>query len=230
MIRPGAPPAISGMPSRPTSRPSVERGARFLRPRPRPAVPRRAEHPALRPAGRRCRAEARHVLHDRADGEPRQPAVKVLSDGWTAVTRDNSLSAQCEHSVGVTDTGYEVFTLSPKGYTRPTYPVGRRAPAPRARRLQNALIRSCLAALPRRRGGTIATSRSIPWTQKPMDAKKRESEREPAAALPHYHGHRERLRERFRPSAPMRSRTTSCWKRCYSARCRGATSSRSPRR
>ncbi len=45
--------------------------------------------------------------------------VKLLADGWTAVTRDKSLSAQCEHSVGVTETGYEVFTLSPKGLFRP---------------------------------------------------------------------------------------------------------------
>jgi len=43
-----------------------------------------------------------------------KPPVKVLSDGWTAVTRDKSLSAQCEHSVGVTETGYEVFTPSPR--------------------------------------------------------------------------------------------------------------------
>jgi methionyl aminopeptidase len=50
-----------------------------------------------------------------------RPHVKVLSDGWTAVTRDRSLSAQFEHSVGVTDTGVEVFTLSPKGYTKPPY-------------------------------------------------------------------------------------------------------------
>jgi methionyl aminopeptidase len=45
--------------------------------------------------------------------------VKLLADGWTAVTRDKSLSAQCEHSVGVTDTGYEVFTVSPKGLFKP---------------------------------------------------------------------------------------------------------------
>ena len=44
-----------------------------------------------------------------------RPQVKVLSDGWTAVTRDRSLSAQFEHSVGVTEDGYEIFTLSPKG-------------------------------------------------------------------------------------------------------------------
>ena len=45
--------------------------------------------------------------------------VKVLADGWTAVTRDKSLSAQCEHSIGVTDTGYEVFTGSPAGLFQP---------------------------------------------------------------------------------------------------------------
>lgn len=48
-----------------------------------------------------------------------KPAVKVLADGWTAVTRDKSLSAQCEHSIGVTETGAEVFTLSPAGLYQP---------------------------------------------------------------------------------------------------------------
>jgi methionyl aminopeptidase len=47
--------------------------------------------------------------------------VKVLADGWTAVTKDRSLSAQFEHTVGVTATGVEIFTLSPKGYTKPPY-------------------------------------------------------------------------------------------------------------
>jgi len=47
--------------------------------------------------------------------------VKILSDNWTAVTRDKSLSAQFEHSIGVTSNGYEVFTHSPKGYTQPDY-------------------------------------------------------------------------------------------------------------
>ncbi len=47
--------------------------------------------------------------------------TKVLSDGWTAVTRDKSLSAQFEHSLAVTETGFEIFTLSPKGYTKPPY-------------------------------------------------------------------------------------------------------------
>ncbi len=47
--------------------------------------------------------------------------VKILSDGWTAVTKDRSLSAQFEHTVAVTETGYEILTLSPKGHTQPPY-------------------------------------------------------------------------------------------------------------
>jgi methionyl aminopeptidase len=47
--------------------------------------------------------------------------TKVLSDGWTAVTRDKGLSAQFEHTMAVTDTGVEIFTLSPKGYTKAPY-------------------------------------------------------------------------------------------------------------
>jgi methionyl aminopeptidase len=47
--------------------------------------------------------------------------VKVLSDGWTAVTRDRSLSAQFEHSLAVTENGYEIFTLSPTGLTHPPF-------------------------------------------------------------------------------------------------------------
>ncbi len=47
--------------------------------------------------------------------------LKILSDGWTAVTRDMSLSAQYEHSLGVTADGYELFTVSPKGWDRYPY-------------------------------------------------------------------------------------------------------------
>ncbi len=47
--------------------------------------------------------------------------VKILDDGWTAVTRDKSLSAQFEHSIGVTATGHEIFTRSPKGWHLPPY-------------------------------------------------------------------------------------------------------------
>ena len=50
-----------------------------------------------------------------------RPEVKVLDDGWTAVTRDRSLSAQFEHMVGVTETGCEVFTFSPAGLHKPPY-------------------------------------------------------------------------------------------------------------
>ncbi len=49
--------------------------------------------------------------------------VKILDDGWTAVTRDRSLSAQFEHMLGVTEAGCEVFTLSPAGYEKPPYPI-----------------------------------------------------------------------------------------------------------
>jgi methionyl aminopeptidase len=48
-----------------------------------------------------------------------RPQVKILSDGWTAVTRDRSLSSQAEHSIGITETGCEIFTLSPRGLFNP---------------------------------------------------------------------------------------------------------------
>jgi methionyl aminopeptidase len=50
-----------------------------------------------------------------------KPGVKVLDDGWTAVTRDRSLSAQFEHSIGITEDGCEIFTSSPGGFDRPPY-------------------------------------------------------------------------------------------------------------
>ena len=50
-----------------------------------------------------------------------RPETKVLADDWTAVTRDKSLSAQFEHSVGVTADGVEIFTLSPSGKFHPTF-------------------------------------------------------------------------------------------------------------
>lgn len=50
-----------------------------------------------------------------------RPEVKILADGWTAVTKDRSLSAQFEHTVGVTLDGCEIFTLSPAGRDRPPY-------------------------------------------------------------------------------------------------------------
>ncbi len=50
-----------------------------------------------------------------------KPDVKLLDDGWTAVTRDRSLSAQFEHSIGITESGCEIFTTSPTGRHRPPY-------------------------------------------------------------------------------------------------------------
>ncbi|MEH6835116.1 MULTISPECIES: type I methionyl aminopeptidase [Falsihalocynthiibacter] len=50
-----------------------------------------------------------------------RPETKVLADDWTAVTRDKSLSAQFEHSIGVTETGAEIFTLSPRNLYHPTW-------------------------------------------------------------------------------------------------------------
>ena len=47
--------------------------------------------------------------------------TKVLNDGWTAVTKDKSLSAQFEHTIGITENGYEIFTESAKGYSKPPY-------------------------------------------------------------------------------------------------------------
>jgi len=49
-----------------------------------------------------------------------RPETKTLADDWTAVTRDKSLSAQFEHSVGVTEDGVEIFTPSPAGLFHPT--------------------------------------------------------------------------------------------------------------
>ena len=48
-------------------------------------------------------------------------STKMLNDGWTAVTKDKSLSAQFEHTLGITENGYEIFTESVKGYSKPPY-------------------------------------------------------------------------------------------------------------
>ena len=52
-----------------------------------------------------------------------QNETKVLNDGWTAVTKDKKLSAQFEHTVGITDNGYEIFTTSNKGLDYPPYKI-----------------------------------------------------------------------------------------------------------
>lgn len=50
-----------------------------------------------------------------------RPETRTLADGWTVVTKDKTLSAQFEHTIGITPDGFEIFTLSPKGYTKPPY-------------------------------------------------------------------------------------------------------------
>jgi len=47
--------------------------------------------------------------------------IKILEDGWTAITKDRKLSAQFEHTIGITKNGYEIFTLSPKNFHKPPY-------------------------------------------------------------------------------------------------------------
>jgi methionyl aminopeptidase len=49
--------------------------------------------------------------------------AKMLNDGWTAVSKDKKLSAQFEHTIGITDAGYEVFTLSEKKLDQPPYSI-----------------------------------------------------------------------------------------------------------
>ena len=71
----------------------------------------------------KARAQGRHVLHHRTHDHLGRAHVKVLSDGWTAVTRDRSLSAQFEHTIGVTGDGCEFFTLSPRGLHCPPYRI-----------------------------------------------------------------------------------------------------------
>ena len=72
------------------------------------------EGPELK-AGRLCTIEPMINLG--------KDTVKVLADGWTAVTRDRELSAQFEHTVGVTATGCEIFTTSPGGFHKPPYTI-----------------------------------------------------------------------------------------------------------
>jgi Xaa-Pro aminopeptidase len=67
--------------------------------------------PALRPPA--LGTGSRHDLHGRADDQRRPPRNPRNGDGWTIKTKDRSLSAQWEHTVLVTETGFEVLTVSP---------------------------------------------------------------------------------------------------------------------
>jgi methionyl aminopeptidase len=84
-------------------------------------VPRAAERAALRPPGREAMLEEGMFFTIEPMVNLGRPETKVLADDWTAVTRDKSLSAQFEHSVGVTANGCDIFTLSPAGRFHPTW-------------------------------------------------------------------------------------------------------------
>jgi methionyl aminopeptidase len=107
---PGPRSATSATPSRPSSKPQILGGARVLRPRHRPRVPRRAPGAALRQARRRPGAEPGmcFTIEPMVNAGKRQ--VKLLPDGWTVVTKDRSLSAQWEHTILVTRR-HEILTL-----------------------------------------------------------------------------------------------------------------------
>ncbi len=175
-------------------------GARFLRAWARPAVPRRAQYSALRPPGQGVELRPGMFFTIEPMINLGRPQVKVLGDGWTAVTRDRSLSAQFEHSLGVTETGVEIFTASPAGLDNPSRPMlAGRAAAPNER-----------AARPRRRpdGEThgLREGAAFSWPQ-----------RSGCATV---------SSRRARSRSPI----TNCWNSCSFARYRAATSSRWPRR
>ncbi len=88
-------------------------GARVLRPRHRPQVPRGAAGPALR-QGRApaCALEPGMTFTIEPMINAGKPGIRELADGWTIVTKDHSLSAQWEHTVAVTEAGFEVLTAS----------------------------------------------------------------------------------------------------------------------
>ena len=155
-----------------------------------------------------------------------RPHVKVLSDGWTAVTRDRSLSAQFEHTVGVTADGVEIFTLSPKGLDKPPYRGLSRAASVANdcnSRHPVDLQRGVLRASVRRSASASAKS----WRKKRKRAAKPRPRRGRAALS---RPSRAAARRASARPAPTPSPTTSCSSWCCSAPSRGATSSRSPRR
>ena len=160
-----------------------------------------------------------------------RPHVKVLSDGWTAVTRDRSLSAQYEHTVGVTATGCEIFTLSPKG-ARPPGPARIRLILPRLARQVPDMVQASYPAADEsdqaawrrtaRRARLLAEQPLRPiWrnAEQPAQAKSRTIPATATAA-------RTVSRGRRRTRLP----TTKCSKCCCSARYRAPTPSRGPRR
>ena len=121
-----------------------------------------------------------------------RPHVKVLSDGWTAVTRDRSLSAQFEHTIGVTATG-----------CRDLHDLAQR---PRQAALPdlNAFCHGAIAnapGTPHPCRASAACSVRMPRTLK-HETRKSEENGGPTEGPPHYLGHRERLRDRFLDGGP----------------------------
>ena len=153
-----------------------------------------------------------------------RPHVKVLSDGWTAVTRDRSLSAQFEHSVGGHRDG-----------RRDLHPLARRASTGRpTRRDRRAALARAIAncadsghpvGADAQGGGTIASRVRSPDVRPGQEA---EAPASPSAAALSRPSRAACARASAKP-ARRRSPTTSCWSWCCSAPCPGATSSRSPR-
>ncbi len=153
------------------------------------------EHPALRPPRARARTAMPGMIFT---VEPMinlgRTDVALLADGWTAVTRDRSLSAQYEHSIGVTETGVEIFTALAHGRcTRPTPPASR--------------------DLTQADGGRGEATQKTGTAEGPAK---------------HYHGHRERLRQRILKATARTSTTTSFSNSCSAPSSRASTSSRSP--
>ena len=102
-------------------RPALQRGAGLLRARHWAPLPRATERAAFRPPGEGPVLRPGMFFTIEPMVNAGRPEVKVLDDGWTAVTRDRSLSAQFEHMIGVTEKGCEIFTLSPSGFSKPPY-------------------------------------------------------------------------------------------------------------
>ena len=132
-----------------------------------------------------------------------RPHVKVLSDGWTAVTRDRSLSAQFEHTIGVTANGVEIFTTSPKGLDKPPYGPERcqraRTLAIRLHLQTHCALTDCIARQYPHPDADVGRVRS---SMPSRVSQERRRSAGLAEASPHYLGHRERLRERFLDAGP----------------------------
>jgi hypothetical protein len=89
--------------------------------------------------------------------------VKVLSGGWTAVTRDRSLSAQFEHTVAVTEGGVETFTHSPKGLDRPKFAATGKARSSQRHQSPRCKIPCRTASPMRKRRPRHDGKDSLPW-------------------------------------------------------------------